>query len=386
MYERILVKIYKHSGNVRLSKLCTNIIMCMLSFISVIKYYLTPADHTEMTVVDEVAERSFVPKKIKRNEQVKYDLSIIIPAYNSSGTIDNCLESILKEDTDYNYEVIVINDGSKDDTLEKLAKYRELKNFTILSHENRGIACTRNRGLEEAAGKYIMFVDADDIVPAETINVLLNKAFSKNYDIIEGNYLNVYGDGKKVSGKALWQDDFEVDLKQNQEFIREIKGFPWGRIYKRELWDNVEYPIGFEYEDTIIRFTIFRRAETYAYINKNIYEYTLSTTSISSRLKGTLNSLDTYFVAKYLIDNNRYLGVKEDEVFYKVVLNQFSSMLYYRSIGVNKEYKKYILSKSAETLTEIEDYCPQLSQKDRMLKSAILEKNLKRWEICCKWR
>ena len=122
------------------------------------------------------------------------------------------------------------------------------------------------------------------------------------------------------------------------------------------------------------------------YINKNIYEYTLSTTSISSRLKGTLNSLDTYFVAKYLIDNNRYLGVKEDEVFYKVVLNQFSSMLYYRSIGVNKEYKKYILSKSAETLTEIEDYCPQLSQKDRMLKSAILEKNLKRWEICCKWR
>lgn len=386
MYERILIKIYKYSGNVKLSKFFTNIIMGMLSFITVIKYYLIPGDKGKITPVGELAERKFIPKKIKRNDQVMYDLSIIIPAYNSSSTIDNCLNSILKEDTDYNYEVIVINDGSKDDTLERLAKYNELANVTILSHENRGIAYTRNRGLEEASGKYIMFIDADDVIPAKTINVLLSKAFSKDYDIIEGNYLNVYGDGQKVSGKPLWEKDFEVDLRQNQEFIREIKGFPWGRIYKRELWDNVEYPMGFEYEDTIIRFTIFRRAETFAYINKNIYEYTLSTTSISSRLKGTLNSLDTYFVAEYLLENNKYIGLEEDEVFYKIVLNQFSSMLYYRSIGVDNEYKRYILSKSAETLMKLENYCPKLSKKDEILKKAILDKNLKRWEICCKWR
>ena len=231
-----------------------------------------------------------------------------------------------------------------------------------------------------------MFVDSDDLLSNNAIEPLLKKAFEKNIDIVQGNNNYVYKGKDKVLEKPLSKNSLEVDLRENPEFILKIKGFPWGRVYSRRLWEDVEFPVGFDYEDTVIQFIIFRKADTYCYINQVVYEYTVGMNSISRKLQGSNKSLDTFYIVLHLIDISEELNIPFDETFYRIILNQLGSLLYMRTRGVDQTIIRDIISEAADLLRKIEIYSPKLKLKDRLLKNAILNEDIKRWVACCKNR
>ncbi len=351
--------------------------------------YLVSFDKGNNKELKEIKPHKFdTPKfeNIIRSNNIEYDLSIIIPAYNSENCVGACIKSILNQETNYSYEIIIVNDGSSDNTLNELEKFSSHNNMTIISQKNKGISASRNKGLEVARGNYIMFVDSDDLLAINAIESLLKKAFEKDIDIVQGNNNYVYKGKDKVLEKPLSKNTLEVNLKENPDFILKIKGFPWGRVYSRRLWDNVEFPVGFDYEDTVIQFIIFRKANSYCYINQVVYEYTVGMESISTKLQGSNKSLDTFYIVLYLINISEKLNIQFDETFYKIILNQLGSLLYIRTKGVDQTIIRNVISEAADLLRKIERYSPKLKLKDRLLKNAILNENIKRWTACCKNR
>lgn len=169
-----------------------------------------------------------------RNSKV----SIIVPVYNAQSYIEDTIND-LRIQTYSNIEIIIVNDGSVDDSLQLLEKLaKEDDRVKIFSIENQGPAKARNVGLEIATGKYVRFIDADDRVPSESIEYMVN-VFDRdeNIDLVLGNYFC-------YPSKNYFTGDIIDEKKMNQEefitlFMRYIKSFycgvVWNKLYKREI-------------------------------------------------------------------------------------------------------------------------------------------------------
>ena len=116
--------------------------------------------------------KAYIDRSSKWNIEKIYDLQIIFPVYYEEKYIDNCILSLLSQQTNYKWQAIIINDGSTDDTFNLLQKYKNEENIIILSQENKGFSATRNRGLELLSSKYVMFLDSDDFLVEGTIENL----------------------------------------------------------------------------------------------------------------------------------------------------------------------------------------------------------------------
>ena len=126
--------------------------------------------------------------QVIKMKQIKYKVSIIIPCYNSKKYIERCLNSILKDKLKEK-EIILINDGSTDNTLEIIEEYsKKNKDIKIINQKNKGQSISRNNGLKEAKGKYIAFVDSDDWVEKDYFYKLYNFAEKNNSDYIYCDY------------------------------------------------------------------------------------------------------------------------------------------------------------------------------------------------------
>lgn len=159
-------------------------------------------------------------------------VSIIIPAYNESSRIKKCLDSLLKQSYQ-NLEIIVINDGSTDDTLEILHSYKN-SNLKVFSIKNSGQGAARNFGIKKASGDYLMFVDADDYVDIKIVELLMNNLKENNSDVSVCDLYKVY-DKNNVLFKNLehFCEDECINLMLSHPG-------PVGRLYKRKLFLNNE--------------------------------------------------------------------------------------------------------------------------------------------------
>ena len=119
----------------------------------------------------------------------EYLFSIIIPVYNSQKYLPECLESILNQTYNEEYELIIINDGSTDDSLNIINSYKEkFKDCKVIDrNSNRGVLYTKVEGVKKAIGEYVLFLDSDDYLPKDTLEFYKNE-ISEEYDIIRGNY------------------------------------------------------------------------------------------------------------------------------------------------------------------------------------------------------
>lgn len=126
-------------------------------------------------------------------------ISIIIPVYNGEKFLKKCLDSVLKQ-TYSNYEIIIVNDGSTDKTSDILKKYQKIKKITVFNQENQGVSIARNNGIDRATGDYIMFVDVDDQIREDALEILNRTLYEKNVDIIR---FNGYIQSKKKEYKEI---------------------------------------------------------------------------------------------------------------------------------------------------------------------------------------
>ena len=125
-------------------------------------------------------------------KQDKPTISIIVPVYNTSIYLEQCLNSIHNQSFK-DYEVICVDDGSSDNSLHILKKYEKIiKNFKVISQKNQGVAVARNTGLANACGDYIVFIDSDDFVKENYLEVLYNESCKTNADVVICNFYRYY--------------------------------------------------------------------------------------------------------------------------------------------------------------------------------------------------
>ena len=198
------------------------------------------------------------------------DLSICVPMYNAASFIENLLKVIDRQKTEYSFEVVLVDDGSKDQTAEIVSRYiAGKKHFVLLRQENGGAAVARNTALDHARGEYVSFVDSDDLISDDYIQALMSCAKANDADIVKGNYCIQRGNQIIPMGSA--------------------SNLICGGVIRASLLDRVRFPAGYWHEDMINLFLITPQAKKIAAIDKVVLYYNDTAGSASKVTAGTKN-------------------------------------------------------------------------------------------------
>jgi glycosyltransferase involved in cell wall biosynthesis len=278
-------------------------------------------------------------KKIINKKEV--NLSIIIPCYNVEKYVRECIESVLSQKTNFKYEVILINDGSQDNTLNILKEYEDKSNTILINQENKGFSGARNIGLQYVQGEYLMFVDSDDRLSKNAIENLLSVAYKGNYEIVEGRYV-------LFSEKNILFEE-QIDKKKCVKPIQDLKGYPWAKVIKSSLFQNLIYPEGYWFEDTIMGFLVYPRVNKAAKINDIVYEYRQNNLGITITSKKNKKSIDSTWITDLMINSLDDFNIKMTQNIYEKFIHQCwinCQRVFYLNRTIRKNifiYQSYIL-------------------------------------------
>lgn len=210
-------------------------------------------------------------------------ISIIIPCYNIAPYIERCLRSVLGQ-THQNFEIIVINDGSTDETAEIIDRIAKTDERMVVIHkENTGVSDTRNRGLEIAHGAYIGFVDGDDEVYPDMFEFLLSNAKKHHADISHCGFelvnpdrtIPINGTGQRV---IQTRNEALVSLLQGKLF----EPSSCNKLYRREILEAVRYPVDIRInEDLLFNVEAFKKCERAIFEDVVKYRYMYNPSSAS---------------------------------------------------------------------------------------------------------
>lgn len=213
---------------------------------------------------------------------MKPNISLIIPVYNVEDYLEKCLDSVVFQTMPF-YEVILIDDGSTDRSADVCRKYiSEYSYFSLITQENKGQSAARNVGIEHASGDYLMFLDSDDWLRKDSVQILSEilmqvsldavyfdaHAFSEldNGEIPDNNYDRCQAelDGKLMSGREYFVRSYPRD------YIVAV----WAGIYKRERVEKskIRFPEGIYYEDNYFTFVFLTRAQKCIHISEKLYQ------------------------------------------------------------------------------------------------------------------
>ena len=259
------------------------------------------------------------------------DLSIIVPVYNYADLIRENIASILGQKTGYHYELILVDDGSTDGAREILLSYREDPRVSVILQENQGIAAARNTGVNHARGKYIMFVDCDDVVTDDIVETLMGKAYSDDCDIVMCAHERI----KEKSGKIteivpnIYSDKNLYGYCDGAQILN-YAGLPWCKVYRRELWDHVRFMPGYWYEDTIIHALMFTQCRKFAYIPRICYKYRWYEKNFSHTQGKRSNpkSMDKYWLLAAILEKAEELQITGSDCFYTMLLSHLCPYYY----------------------------------------------------------
>lgn len=271
-------------------------------------------------------------------------VSVIIPVYNVEKYIEKCLDSLVNQ-TLKEIEIIVVNDGSPDNSQEIIDKFQKKypKKIKSFIKENGGQGSARNFGLKHATGEYIGYVDSDDYVEKTMFEKLYKTAKSKKADIaVCGTYID------KNPGIDVELERMLVkDLKENAFFG---KMAVWNKIYKKELLieNNMEFRSKLWYEDFDFSFKAIAFAKKVAYINEPLYYYLIrpGSTMNNSNIRRNLEILQAFDKIKEVKD---YRDVQEflaiDHIYISTIVRVIRA-------DCSKKDKKEVINKILEYINE----------------------------------
>lgn len=210
-------------------------------------------------------------------------ISVIAPVYNVAPYLKQCLDSIVNQ-TYRNLEIILVNDGSTDNSLEICQQYaKEDKRIRVISQKNAGVSAARNAGIDISNGKYLTFVDPDDwYVSPSSIADLYKLLKNMNADISIGNF-NTYDEIKQTSYVHVFTDHFKqigitpaewFDNEYNsEEAISQCFSSSCGKIYQRNCFANIRFPVGKIIEDDLTMWKVYLSVQKIAYTNQPVTFY-----------------------------------------------------------------------------------------------------------------
>ena len=287
-------------------------------------------------------------------------ISVIVTFFNSSNYVEKCMKSIL-EQTYTDVEIIMIDDGSVDDT-SMLCKQYINSNCRLIQQSNSGVSVARNKGIEAATGDYIMFVDGDDSIPKNSIRCLVD-GVSDNTDIVIGEYYecdenkciekNFFGKSVDVVEKnKLFLQLMDPHYAQENSMVFAAVGVPWGKLYRLNFLK--EYKLTFDpalrrMQDNIFNMYAFYFAKKIDYINSPVYYYRIEHISKYTKpynaqnlylvLQSRKNFFENVWEKKKNKDIAMYYKKERVHLFIQILKNIILSN---KIIKAKKEMKKYI--------------------------------------------
>ena len=207
-------------------------------------------------------------------------ISVVVPVYNVSDYLHFAMDSLIKQ-TYQNFEVILINDGSTDnsgDICDQYAAYDE--RIKVIHKENAGVSAARNTGIEAANGDYIAFVDSDDYIAPNMYEDMLRILKENDLDILECTAFRDKG-GDIIEGC----NDGQLEIYEKEDALRlamhDCFVAAWSKLYKRSAIGDVRFPVGRKFEDTATSYLYVANANRVGHINRCYYYYRLNPNSIT---------------------------------------------------------------------------------------------------------
>ena len=240
-----------------------------------------------------------------------YDLGIIVPAYNAEQYIQECVDSVLSQKTTYTFRMIVIDDGSRDHTFDLLEKYQD-ERLIVLRQSNKGPSAARNQGLSQLEGRYVLFLDADDILPPNAIDTMLRTAYETGADLVTGKIVRCNAQGEETEvifpGKT-------GDLE-----ITELVGYPWGKVIRSSWFERVCFPDGYWFEDSIMRQLIHPLCQKRIGITEPVYRYRWNPTGITRGGKANPRCVDSLYITMQLFEDRKAFSLEVDQDYYEYIV------------------------------------------------------------------
>ncbi len=261
-------------------------------------------------------------------------ISVIIPVYNGEKYIEKCVKSVISQ-TYSNIEIIIVNDGSTDKTLNICSNIKDNR-IVILTQDNTGVSAARNYGLDNAKGNYVIFIDADDFVEENMLEVLYNNIKKADYDISICNYKiieNINVIYNKCDEKSNDNNNFALNLLRPNMY----KGYLWNKLIKKECIGKIRF-INDIYimEDLVFLLDISEKVHNvYFAPEKYLYNYV-------KRMDSAMNKIDERYLSinKAFKKVFEYKGVMSKQIYNKYVYDYlFANMLIYGNMyKTNKEH------------------------------------------------
>ena len=211
-------------------------------------------------------------------------VSIIVPVYNVERTLIECVESILGQ-THKSIELVLVDDGSTDRSVRICDDFAQKDSRVIVIHmQNNGVSNARLKGFESSQGDYVYFVDADDYIVPNAIQILLTKAVETGVDVVVSEYNHIKDNcmNPYVRGLVGFYGKKDIDLIMDKSFLYDYKTRKtimsiaiWGKLYKRNVLEGVlEEGIGIKYgEDVVITYVVMKRSQAIFVIKDCLYNY-----------------------------------------------------------------------------------------------------------------
>lgn len=237
---------------------------------------------------------------------INVKISVIIPVYNTQQYLSDCLQSVLSQTFD-EFEVICVNDGSTDKSAEILNEYtKKDSRIKIITQENKGLSEARNRGIKDATGEYIYFLDSDDQIHPQCFEIAYEFAKKHNAELVCWDY-------EEKRNEEKLQNNFDINkikfIKIENPVFQVIKqknfriGYNvWSKLYRKNLLDNIDFIPNISFEDYPHTFAVLAQNPLTVILDAKLYLYRITPNSLSHR-DGTLQQIKDYETGiKYVLD------------------------------------------------------------------------------------
>lgn len=298
-------------------------------------------------------------------------VTVIVPVYNVEKYLSKCIRSIM-EQSYRELEIILVDDGSTDNSLSICKRYSQMdKRIRLFHTDNYGLSHARNVGINHSNGEYVVFVDSDDYISKDMILLMMNK--SENADLVICNYKKVADNEEVHQSKRNINNEIWNFKKFWYEYYYDgLSGFcgvAWNKLYKKKLFKDIRYPIGKIHEDEYAICPITRRTNEIKVISESLYYYVQRSNSIvHGNSKGSFDKADAFLKRCNYFTSPDLLQIAEENLLsvpFHLVMGLFEE-------NNNKMSKKIYVSLRADYFFFVKRYLKRKLSIKLILKSLML--------------
>lgn len=287
-------------------------------------------------------------------------VSIIIPIYNVEKYLNRCLESVVNQSY-INLEIILVDDGSKDASSEICELWaKKDSRIRLIKKQNGGLSDARNAGTKVAAGEFVFYLDSDDYIRSDAIELLVAEMNISSADMVICNYEYITDDGIVIHKNSPIKDE----MLNTQQIINKLHemNWPyyvtaWNKLYKKEIISQIEFPVGRIHEDLYVAHKVFAKCRYISVVNQKLYYYVQRNNSIMSTSVSAahFDAVDAMIKRYWFYIDNGYKFEFQDvfdqmnfekKYYLKQIGRLFDSDVKKRLLEINRQFRKILIDRN----------------------------------------